>query len=53
MRGLARRYSPWEVRFNVIDYRRSLLDVVPAPYIGAQAGDPDVAAAFLSQVAGK
>ncbi|WP_433174883.1 type VII secretion protein EccCa [Actinoallomurus sp. CA-150999] len=53
MRGMARRHSPWEVRFIVIDYRRSLLDVVPEPYIGAQAGDPDLAATFVGQVADK
>ncbi|MCO5975083.1 type VII secretion protein EccCa [Actinoallomurus soli] len=53
MRGMGRRYSPWDVRFIVIDYRRSLLDVLPEPYIGAQAGDPELAAVFVAQVADK
>jgi S-DNA-T family DNA segregation ATPase FtsK/SpoIIIE len=53
MRGLARRYSPWDIRFIVVDYRRSLLDVVPEPYVGAYAGDPDLATAFVGQVADK
>jgi S-DNA-T family DNA segregation ATPase FtsK/SpoIIIE len=53
MRGVGRRQSPWDVRFIVIDYRRSLLDVLPAPYIGAHAGNPDLAAAFAGQVADK
>ncbi|HXA57681.1 MAG TPA: type VII secretion protein EccCa, partial [Streptosporangiaceae bacterium] len=53
MRGLARRHTPWDIRFIVVDYRRSLLDVVPDPYVGAYAGDPDLAAAFVKQVADK
>jgi DNA segregation ATPase FtsK/SpoIIIE, S-DNA-T family len=53
MRGLASRRSPWEVRFVVIDYRRSLLDVVPEPYVGAHAGSPDLAATFVAQVVEK
>ncbi|MGI5230636.1 type VII secretion protein EccCa [Actinoallomurus sp. CA-142502] len=53
MRGMGRRYSPWDVRFIVIDYRRGLLDVLPEPYIGAHAGDPELAAVFVAQVADK
>ncbi|MDN3354938.1 type VII secretion protein EccCa [Actinomadura sp. DC4] len=53
MRGLARRHSPWDVRLIVIDYRRSLLDVLPTPYIGAEAGNPELAATFVAQVAEK
>jgi S-DNA-T family DNA segregation ATPase FtsK/SpoIIIE len=53
MRGLAARHSPRDVRLIVIDYRRSLLDVLPEPYIGAHAGDPDLAAAYVKQVAAK
>ncbi|MEV5753962.1 type VII secretion protein EccCa [Actinoallomurus sp. NPDC052308] len=53
MRGMARRYSPWDIRFIVLDYRRSLLDVVPEPYVGAYAANPDLAAAFVKQVADK
>ncbi|GLY92654.1 type VII secretion protein EccCa [Actinoallomurus iriomotensis] len=53
MRGVGRRHSPWDVRFIVVDYRRSLLDVLPAPYIGAHAGNPELAATFVAQVAEK
>lgn len=53
MRGLAARRPPTEVRFVVIDYRRSLLEAVPAPYVGAQAGDADLAAAYVEQVVDK
>jgi S-DNA-T family DNA segregation ATPase FtsK/SpoIIIE len=53
MRGLAARYSPWQVRLILIDYRRSLLDALPEPYIGAHAGDPDLAATFIEQVVEK
>jgi DNA segregation ATPase FtsK/SpoIIIE, S-DNA-T family len=50
MRGLVRRSSPWDTRFVLIDYRRSLLDVVSDPYVGAHAGDPKLAATFVQQV---
>jgi len=53
MRGMARLHSPWDVRLILIDYRRSLLDVLPGPYIGAQAGDPDRAAIFVKQMVEK
>jgi S-DNA-T family DNA segregation ATPase FtsK/SpoIIIE len=53
MRGLAARYSPWQVRLILIDYRRSLLEALPEPYIGAHAGDPDLAATFIEQVVDK
>ncbi|MBE1533994.1 type VII secretion protein EccCa [Actinomadura algeriensis] len=53
MRGVARRHSPWDVRFIVVDYRRSLLDVVPEPYIGAHAGNPELAETFVDQVVAK
>jgi S-DNA-T family DNA segregation ATPase FtsK/SpoIIIE len=50
MRGVAARRSEWEARFMVVDYRRSLLGTVPEPYIGAQAGDPDLTAAYVAQL---
>jgi DNA segregation ATPase FtsK/SpoIIIE, S-DNA-T family len=53
MRGLAARRSAWEVRFIVIDYRRSLLDAVPEDYVGARAGDAQLAATYIQQVAQK
>jgi len=53
MRGLAARRPPTQVRFVMIDYRRSLLDAVPAPYVGAQAGDADLATAYIAQVVDK
>jgi S-DNA-T family DNA segregation ATPase FtsK/SpoIIIE len=53
MRGLAARQSAWDVRLIVIDYRRSLLDTVPDDYIGARAGDAQLAAAYVQQVAEK
>ncbi|GLZ16207.1 type VII secretion protein EccC [Actinomadura sp. NBRC 104425] len=53
MRGLARLRSPWQIRFIVVDYRRSLLDVVPEPYIGAHAGTQELAETFVEQVVAK
>jgi DNA segregation ATPase FtsK/SpoIIIE, S-DNA-T family len=51
MRGLAARYTPGEVRFMVVDYRRGLGDTVPAPYIGARAGDARTAGACAERLA--
>ncbi|MFB7504391.1 MULTISPECIES: type VII secretion protein EccCa [Streptomyces] len=53
MRGMAERRSAWDVRFIVVDYRRGLFGAVPEDYIGAQAGDADVAAAYVEQVVDK
>jgi S-DNA-T family DNA segregation ATPase FtsK/SpoIIIE len=53
MRGLARRQTAWDVRFVVVDYRRSLLGVVPDAYIGAHAGDAESAAAYVDQLLDK
>lgn len=44
MRGLAARHSAREVRFMVVDYRHSLLDVVPEEYLGARGGNADLVA---------
>lgn len=51
MRGLAAKHSPWEARFMVVDYRRALMDVVPAEYIGAYASDANAAASYCAQLA--
>jgi DNA segregation ATPase FtsK/SpoIIIE, S-DNA-T family len=57
MRGMAARHTAREVRFMVVDFRRSLLDVVPDQYIGAQGGDPDLvarqAAALMDTLRGR
>jgi S-DNA-T family DNA segregation ATPase FtsK/SpoIIIE len=53
MRGLVERHAPEDVRFVVIDYRRGLIDAVPAPYLGAQAGDAEYAAAYVEQLVEK
>jgi S-DNA-T family DNA segregation ATPase FtsK/SpoIIIE len=53
MRGLAERQPAVDVRFMVVDYRRSLLGVVPDPYIGAQAGDAELASAYVGQLVEK
>jgi ESX secretion system protein EccC len=51
MRGLAAGYAQEEVRFIVVDYRRTLGDTVPAPYIGAYAGYARTAGAYAEQLA--
>ncbi|MFI8527554.1 type VII secretion protein EccCa [Promicromonospora sukumoe] len=53
MRAIAARRNATEVRFIVVDYRRSLLGAVPDPYLGAQAGDPELATAYVEQVVAK
>ncbi|MGW3635804.1 type VII secretion protein EccCa [Streptomyces sp. NPDC005122] len=53
MRGMAKRRSAWEARFIIVDYRRGLFDAVPEEYIGALAGDSEVATVYLQQVADK
>ncbi|OON71824.1 type VII secretion protein EccCa [Streptomyces tsukubensis] len=53
MTGLAERRSAWEARFIVIDYRRSLLGVVPPDHLGAYAGDANAATVYVEQVAAK
>lgn len=53
MTGLASCRSAWEVRFIVIDYRRTLLGVVPPEPLGAYAGDANAAAVYVEHVAAK
>jgi S-DNA-T family DNA segregation ATPase FtsK/SpoIIIE len=53
MRALARRESAWDIRFVVMDYRRSLIGVVPQEHLGAYAADADAAKVYAEQVAAK
>ncbi|WP_307064676.1 type VII secretion protein EccCa [Streptomyces sp. B3I8] len=53
MHAMAERNSPWDIRFMVVDYRRSLLGVVPDEYLGAQAANSEHAAAYVEQLVGK
>jgi S-DNA-T family DNA segregation ATPase FtsK/SpoIIIE len=53
MTGLMARRSAWEVRFIVVDYRRTMLGLVPEEYLGAYAGDANAAAAFARALAEK
>jgi S-DNA-T family DNA segregation ATPase FtsK/SpoIIIE len=51
MKGLAAQHPAQDVRFMVVDYRRGLGDAVPAPYVGAYAGDAVTAHAYAEQLA--
>ena len=51
--GMVERNSAWDARFMIVDYRRSLLEAVPEPYIGAYAGDPGSAQEYADQLAAK
>jgi S-DNA-T family DNA segregation ATPase FtsK/SpoIIIE len=51
MRGLAALHQPETLRFMIVDYRRGLMDAVPAPYMGAYAGDASAARAYAGQLA--
>lgn len=53
MTGLIERHSAWDVRFVVIDYRKSLLGLVPPEHLGAYAGDPVKARDFCAALAAK
>jgi S-DNA-T family DNA segregation ATPase FtsK/SpoIIIE len=53
MTGLMAQRSAWEVRFIIVDYRRTLLGLVPEEYLGAYAGDANAAAAFAKALADK
>ncbi|MFF7580966.1 type VII secretion protein EccCa [Streptomyces sp. NPDC008061] len=53
MRAMTKRRSAWEVRFVVVDYRRSLLGAVPEDYLGAVAADPEAATTYVEQVVAK
>jgi S-DNA-T family DNA segregation ATPase FtsK/SpoIIIE len=51
--GLTARQSAWDVRVVLFDFRHSLLDVVPKEHLGAYAGDPTTAQAYVEQVTAK
>ncbi|GGK78693.1 type VII secretion protein EccCb [Mangrovihabitans endophyticus] len=51
--GLTQRQSPYDIRVVLFDYRRSLLDVVPADHLGAYAGDSASAQTYVQQVVDK
>ena len=53
MTGLVERYSSWDVRIVVIDYRKSQLGQVPREHLGAYAGDPVTARDVCGQLAAK
>jgi S-DNA-T family DNA segregation ATPase FtsK/SpoIIIE len=50
VRDLVERYSDDEVVFAVFDPRRTLLDVVPEPYLGSYAGTAATAAGMASGI---
>ena len=51
--GLTARQSAWDARVVLFDFRHSLLDVVPKEHLGAYAGDPTTAQAYVQQVTDK
>lgn len=53
IRGLTARQGPDQVRFLVVDYRRSLLEVVPEDFLAAYAGDQEAAGEYAAQLAEK
>ncbi|MFE7973132.1 type VII secretion protein EccCa [Streptomyces shenzhenensis] len=53
MLGMTLRQTAWDIRFLVVDYRRSLLDAVPEEYLAAQAYDLAQTTTYVSQVVDK
>jgi DNA segregation ATPase FtsK/SpoIIIE, S-DNA-T family len=53
IRGLTAGQSSDDIRFLLVDYRRSLLEVVPEDYLAAYAGDQAAAAEYAAQLADK
>jgi DNA segregation ATPase FtsK/SpoIIIE, S-DNA-T family len=51
VRELTEHYTEEQVVFAVFDVRRTLLDVVPEPYLGGYAGTPAVAAGLAAGMA--
>lgn len=51
MRALAARRTAQELRFMIVDYRHSLLDVVPEEYVGARGGNADLVAGQVQALA--
>jgi S-DNA-T family DNA segregation ATPase FtsK/SpoIIIE len=52
LRGFMRRYRPEQLGIVLVDYRRSLLGVVPEEYLLAYCASPDQTAAVAREVAG-
>lgn len=50
-RGIVERYRPDEARIVVVDYRRSLLGVVPDSHLIGYASTPDAAATAAREIA--
>ena len=53
MTGLVERHSAWDIRLVVVDYRKSVLGLVPQEHLGAYAGDPVKARDIIGQLAAK
>jgi ESX secretion system protein EccC len=51
--ALVQRYTAWEVRVVLVDYRRALLGTVPEAHLGAFAGDSTTAGGYLDSVVAK
>jgi S-DNA-T family DNA segregation ATPase FtsK/SpoIIIE len=48
--GIVERYSPDQARVLVVDYRRTLLDVVPPAHLAGFAGSAPAATALLAEL---
>lgn len=53
IRSTVARKSGWEVRFVVVDYRRSLLGIVPEEHLGAYAAESEALKVYVQQVSAK
>ncbi|MGC4747913.1 type VII secretion protein EccCb [Micromonospora sp. DT201] len=53
LRNLIDRQTGWEARVVLVDYRRSLLGIVPASHLGAYGADAQTTRAYAQQVAEK
>ncbi|MDR7274223.1 type VII secretion protein EccCb [Catenuloplanes atrovinosus] len=53
LRNLIDRQTGWEARVVLIDYRRSLLGIVPEGHLGAYAADAQTTKVYAAQIAGK
>ncbi len=51
--ALMDKHSAWDARFVIVDYRRSLLGLVPPDHLGAYAADSNTARAYVDQVCAK
>jgi S-DNA-T family DNA segregation ATPase FtsK/SpoIIIE len=51
--GLVERHSAWDARLVLIDYRHSLLGLVPDDHLGAYAADSTATKVYVEQVCAK